>query len=247
MKERTVGRDGFARLVCGDAVDVMRHLEAVDHVIADPPYEEEAHGAGRRVLASSRQIIAEPLDFAPMTSELRRAASAQMVRVSNGWVLAFCQVEAISLWRTDFVEAGGSWRRAMIWVKPDGAPQLSGDRPAQGCEGIACAWAGDGRSVWNGGGRSGVLTFNKHDSGQGHGGRRNPHPTTKPNRLMRAIVELFTQPGDTVLDPFMGSGSTGVACLQLGRRFMGIEQRPDYFELAARRIGHAHEQLELAL
>jgi site-specific DNA-methyltransferase (adenine-specific) len=55
----------------------------------------------------------------------------------------------------------------------------------------------------------------------------------------------FTEPGETVLDPFMGSGTTGVACARLGCKFIGIEKRPDYFEIACRRIAETFAQAEL--
>ncbi|MFA5706558.1 MAG: site-specific DNA-methyltransferase [Candidatus Neomarinimicrobiota bacterium] len=66
---------------------------------------------------------------------------------------------------------------------------------------------------------------------------QNHHPTVKPIALMRYLVRLTrTPPGGVVLDPFMGSGTTGVACVLEGREFIGIEQDPDYFEIAKRRI-----------
>ena len=65
------------------------------------------------------------------------------------------------------------------------------------------------------------------------------HPTEKPVQLMRAIIE-WTR--GTVVDPFMGSGSTGVACVQLNRPFIGIEVDPTHFETARRRITEAHRQ-----
>jgi site-specific DNA-methyltransferase (adenine-specific) len=62
------------------------------------------------------------------------------------------------------------------------------------------------------------------------------HPNEKPLALMERIVGVHTRHGDTVLDPFMGSGTTGVACVQLGRKFIGIELEPRYFDIACRRI-----------
>lgn len=62
------------------------------------------------------------------------------------------------------------------------------------------------------------------------------HPTRKPVRLLRYIVELYTQPGETVLDPFAGTGTTAVACLQLGRHCISIEQNPEYAKIARERI-----------
>lgn len=68
------------------------------------------------------------------------------------------------------------------------------------------------------------------------------HPTPKPLDLMLYLVEKATMPGATVLDPFMGSGTTGVACVQTGRRFIGIEIDPGYFEIAVKRIEAAQLQ-----
>jgi site-specific DNA-methyltransferase (adenine-specific) len=74
----------------------------------------------------------------------------------------------------------------------------------------------------------------------GHGIKR-VHPTQKPVELMRRIIEDFTKPGDTVLDPFMGSGTTGVACVRAGRNFIGIEIDGGYAEIARKRIAEAVE------
>ena len=63
------------------------------------------------------------------------------------------------------------------------------------------------------------------------------HPTQKPVELMSYFIKALTNPGDLVLDPFMGSGSTGVSALELGRRFIGIELNEEYFDIAAKRMG----------
>ncbi len=80
---------------------------------------------------------------------------------------------------------------------------------------------------------------------------RNTHPTVKPTALMRYLCRLVTPPGGVVLDPFMGSGSTGKAAVMEGFDFMGIEVEPEYYALAEARIAHAQEQhtpqLEFAL
>lgn len=71
------------------------------------------------------------------------------------------------------------------------------------------------------------------------------HPTQKPIALMKWIIEKYTKPGDTILDPFMGSGTTGVACVQTGRDFIGVEIDPTYFAIAERRIAEAQLQPRL--
>jgi site-specific DNA-methyltransferase (adenine-specific) len=68
------------------------------------------------------------------------------------------------------------------------------------------------------------------------------HPTQKPIEVMKWVVELATNPGDTILDPFMGSGTTGVACHLTGRNFIGIEIDPTYFDIAVKRIQDAQRQ-----
>jgi len=62
------------------------------------------------------------------------------------------------------------------------------------------------------------------------------HPTQKPIRLLKYLINMFTRDNGTVLDPFMGSGSTGVACKQMNRDFIGIEKEKEYFEIAKARI-----------
>jgi site-specific DNA-methyltransferase (adenine-specific) len=72
-------------------------------------------------------------------------------------------------------------------------------------------------------------------------GQLRHHLTQKPLKLMEQLLQI-TRPGDTVLDPFMGSGTTGVACINQGRRFIGIEKSPEYFDIACKRIEEAARQ-----
>lgn len=71
------------------------------------------------------------------------------------------------------------------------------------------------------------------------------HPTQKPVPLLEYLVKTYTNPGDVVLDPTMGSGSTGVACANTGRRFIGMELDAGYFAIAQQRIAEAQEQIRL--
>ena len=73
------------------------------------------------------------------------------------------------------------------------------------------------------------------------------HPTEKPVALFSWILNRFTKEGDTILDPFMGSGTTGVACVQTGRNFIGIEINKDYYDIAEKRITEAQQQLRLGI
>lgn len=82
------------------------------------------------------------------------------------------------------------------------------------------------------------------DGGRGGGTRANIHPTVKPVDLMRWLCRLVTPPGGVVLDPFMGSGSTGIGALREGFRFVGIEQSQEYFDIACARIAEAQRVIE---
>src|SRR5213075_2182123 len=112
------------------------------------------------------------------------------------------------------------------------------DRPGIGYESIVACHA-PGRSMWNGGGSHGVFIVNKG------GDPRTGHQTQKPLALMGLLVRLFSEHGELILDPFVGSGSTGVAALRQGRRFVGWEMNPDYAEVARIRLCTAREQLAL--
>tara|TARA_R100000306_G_C4381657_1_gene145189 strand:- start:2074 stop:2805 length:732 start_codon:yes stop_codon:yes gene_type:complete len=235
---------GNATLYQGDCRDVLPTLQKVDAVIMDPPYEKEAHAKGRRLLGAQkngkRTVEYGELDFDPMTEELRTSVSASAGGLCNGWMLVFCQAEAVSKWRSAHELAGGKYKRACVWIKPDGPPQFTGDRPGMGYETIVASWFGAGRSKWNGGGRHGVFTHPQRDN-------NNPkvHMTQKPIRLMNELVYLFSNPFSTILDPVMGSATTGVAALNLNRKFIGIEIDPAKFDIACERIENALRQERL--
>lgn len=231
---------GDCRLLLGDCLEILPTLGRVDAVVTDPPFEKEAHTAVRRTQKSIRADIPAELGFAAITEETRLAIPAWASTHCSGWMLAFCQVEAVSAWRDAMEAAGLKYKRGMAWVKPDSSPQFNGQMPAQGYECIASAWCGSGHSVWNGGGRRGVFTHltNQPD-------RDGRHPTEKPIPLMRELIGLFSNAGDIVLDPFMGSGTTGIACLKLGRAFIGIEKDETHFETACERVRDAYSRPDM--
>lgn len=98
-------------------------------------------------------------------------------------------------------------------------------------QGGAIRWAADNRAVPN------IVSMMPP--------RERCHPNEKPVQLMQWCVETLSRAGDSILDPFMGSGTTGVACARLGRRFIGIEIDPGYFDIACRRIEAAQKQADL--
>ena len=227
---------GRAQLYLGDCREVLAQLEAADHVISDPPYEavmQNKWGVLSKQAPSSH-VRHEEIGFEAI-DHMREEVTRLLVSRCEGWAVLFCMAEGVRAWRDEIEAAGAKYKRAMVWIKPDAMPQFNGQGPSVGHEMMVSAWCGKGHSSWNGGGRPGVFTYNKNTQGA-------VHPTQKPLPLMKALVSLFSNEGQTVLDPFMGSGTTGVACVELGRNFVGIEQNSQHFDAACKRIEDAQRQ-----
>jgi site-specific DNA-methyltransferase (adenine-specific) len=226
-------RNGI-QLFHGDCLDVMGKMsEKVDSVITDPPFEPWAH-------EKQTNFRKGALDFESITEELRTYSAKEFARLAKRWCLVFCQVEASVKWTEVLTEAGMAYRRTCIWVKPDGMPQFTGDRPGMGYEAFVACHA-LGASTWNGGGRSGVFTHVKHVPEH----EKTGHRTQKPVALMSELVKLFTDPGETILDAFAGSGSTLVAAYRLERKAIGIELDESYCEAIAKRLEREMSQLRM--
>lgn len=223
----------------GDCLDPVSGLaslpdRSVDHVITDPPYEAEAHTKGKRQGPTSdghRRVVDESFSFVAITDSQRAALGVQFGRLCRGRVVVFCQVEAVSAWRSALEAGGLIYRRTIPWVKPDAMPSLHGRWPGQAFEAIVLAQA-KGSDRCPIGGKARYYEYTRKVMARGE----RPHPTVKPTALMVNILEDFTREGDLVLDPFAGSGSTGVACAQLGRHFIGWELSSEYHAIATRRL-----------
>lgn len=239
----------------GDCLDPVTGLaslpdKSVDHVITDPPYDEHTHKAGRRGETTfsgdagnggASLSRARALGFDALKPEQMIELGAQFARISKRWIAVFCSIEMIGDsakdngcgWRASLERSGLQYIRTAAWHKLGSTPQFTGDRPAQAIEAVVLAHP-RGRKRWNGGGKHGFYEFpivlNR--------GSATPrlHTTQKPLELMLSIVEDFTDPGDVVLDPFSGSGTTGLACRILGRDFIGWERDVSYHGIATRRM-----------
>lgn len=200
-------------------------VEACDHVISDPPYDAKTHEGIRRIqtIDGTSTVIACDVSFSTLNPN---EIAASLLSIASRWVLCFCSAEMLG----DYKRASGDgWVRAGFWRKTNAQPQLSGDRPAVPGEAIAIMHRA-GAKRWNGGGRPAWWA---------HGLCQEPdrfHETQKPLALMRELVGDFTDFGDLVWDPYAGSATTGVACLQLGRRFVGHEMQEHYFDAACERL-----------
>lgn len=217
-------------LYLGDCREIIPSLEPVEHIFTDPPYEQISQDRIGGIKRNDGGRVTERLSFSGI--DLIRDDVCRLSKsVCSGWAIFFCTGEGIAPWRDSIESAGIKYKAPMVWVKPDAMPKFNGQGPALGFEAIALGWCGPGHSSWNGGGKRGVFTHCVNGPS-----RHGAHPTEKPVALMSEIVSLFSSQGDTILDPFMGSGTTGVAAVKAGRRFIGVESDPKFFEIACHRI-----------
>ena len=207
---------GAATLYLGDCREILPTLPKVDSVITDPPYGiGEASGKN-----ATRGNLAVAKDFGN--------DSWDDAPISDELILA---VREAGKWACIF---GGNYyslppaRCWLVWDKENGSNDFAD------CE---LAWTNFPKAVrrirymWNG-----MIRAN--------GEMRGDHPTQKPVGVMAWAIN-HAPAAQSVLDPFMGSGTTGVACANLGREFIGIEREPKYFDIACRRIGDAQRQQRL--
>lgn len=213
------------------------------HLITDAPYEQISHDATGSIRRNDGVIAPERLCFDGI-DDLRDDLLIRAKIKCSGWFISFCTTEGVAIWRDAIEKHNLKYKTPMIWVKPDAMPKFNGQGPSHGHECIVSAWCGTGYSRWNGGGRRGTFTHNCNWPARtpSHSGG---HQTEKPLSLMMELVDLFSNPREIVCDPFMGTGTTGEACVRLGRKFIGIEKDPKWFTYACRRIENALKQGDL--
>ena len=220
---------GKATLYRGDCMEVLPTLRA-DAVITDPPYSANTHKMAKTNRGAGHGVGL--ITFAALTGDEFDSVMSACLNASDGWVVATCDYKHAAR----FYESP-AFVRLGAWVKPNPMPQISADRPGQGFETVLVLHSGRTPKRWNRGGGAGVWTFPVHSDAL--------VPTQKPIGLACSFVSDFTQPGQTVIDPFLGSGTTGVACAQLGRKFIGIEASQQHFDIACRRIEQAQQQAQI--
>lgn len=223
----------------GDAYKVINQLLAsgiqVDHIITDPPYnisKDNNFGTMRSKRTGVDFGIWDRGEFdlfswIPMYSKILN---------KNGSMIIFCSYRflsnIISVLEND---AGMDVKDVLVWQKKNPMPRNTTRRYVQDME--FAIWAVKKNSKW---------VFNKPDdtpylralftTALVSGNERLGHPTQKSLLLMKKLVEIHTNEGQVILDPFMGSGSTGEASLLLNRKFIGIEMNENYFTISKKRL-----------
>lgn len=214
-------RIGGQRLLLGDCLEVMPTLGWFDAVVTDPPYGiGAANGAAAGGTDASGRYKRKPRQYSGTWDDARASNDA------IGMALKDAQNHIIwgGNFFTDILPVGGRW---LIWDKLNSMPTYS-----------------DAELAWTSIKGASVKKFTRCASGLSSNRDGRCHPTQKPVGLMEWCLG-FLPDAQTILDPFMGSGTTLVACQKLGRAGTGIEIDPDYFEIACRRVEEAARQPDL--
>ena len=227
-------------LYCGDCLEVMKSIpdKSVDAVITDPPYGVEVSSINKGGEGGK---------------QAKRRARLDCYDDSNKYNQYIVKEFLPSVSRlTDCVAVCAGIKTLMNYPQPEWILAWVYERKTSFCP--------YGFNQW-----TPILCYGKDPFQQKRNGRaplavlpdvifenatapENGHPTPKPLDFMKkAVLRFSTSEGDTILDPFMGSGTTGVACVQTGRNFIGIEIDPGYFAIAEKRIKDAQAQMRLPL
>lgn len=228
---------GNATLYHGDCLEIMPLLPPVDAVVTDPPYKVTSGGFGQLEGGFSGWI---------KDSYDNKGAIVQCDIDWNDWLPkiyailknpAHCYVFSndrnLTIARTAAEATGFQFHRLLVWDKKTALPNRW---YIQNCEFILFLRKGKAFEI-NDCGSLALQSIIQRDTSK--------HPTEKPVELCSLYIRNSTQPNELVLDPFMGSGTTGVACAKLGRKFIGIEIDENYFNIACKRIEEAYQQPDL--
>lgn len=230
---------GNATLYLGDCLEVMKGLGPVDLVCTDPPYKvskggfasnlqlEGGFGGWMKEYGNQGEIVLCDIEFSDWMPAVFAAlpARAQAYFMTNGKNLKAMQQAA--------EDAGFRLHTILVWDKRAALPNKYYQNIT---EFGLFMFKGNARTINDPRSKNLISIFQRDET---------PHPTEKPVSLMRYWIENSSGRGDLILDPFMGSGTTGVAAVMAGRRFIGIEQKPEYFELACKRLEDAQRQADM--
>ena len=232
------------KIYCMDALEFLKTIpdNSVDLVVTDPPYNVSQ----KQDLKINGRIIKKNFgdwDFgfnpAPILAELRR------VLKPTGQIYVFCGTEQIPIYMQEFIE---KWyfRNLLVWYKTNPPPRLSKTNYVFANEYIVYAIKEKGKpslSTFNF--SSQTTMHNTFISGSLQGKERLKaengtaiHPTQKPLAILKKLISTSSKEGDIILDPFMGIGSTAVACKELKRKYIGCELNSKYVAWASKRINN---------
>lgn len=222
------------KLLQGDCLELMKDIPdgSVDMVLTDPPYMINTKSTGAGKLNPWADYCNASFWYAEWMRQAKRISK------NTGCLWSFLNWRSFVTFQKAACDIGWPMESVLVWDKcwigPGGAKGL---RPSYE---LVALWAMPDFKIENRG-LYDIQRF-KWSSKKPHG-----HPAEKPVDLMKWVIEQSTRPGDTICDLFMGSGTTGEACMLTGRSFIGMELDPSYFETACKRIGEAQKQIKLVM
>lgn len=222
---KRIERIGDALLILGDCREIAPKLPRPDAIVSDPPYGMAHDTDSTRFTGGAIKRGAGREDWGGIVADAEPFDPAQ-------WLQA---APRVVLWGSNHYAQRLPVGRTLVWLKKH--PDLYGTFLSD----AEIGWCSDGH---------GVMAFYKQFPPPSRMAESNgtvAHPTQKPLDLMAWCIEAHAklQPGALCLDPYMGSGTTGVACIRRGVRFVGIEIEPRYFDVACKRIAEAARQPSL--
>jgi DNA modification methylase len=224
---------GRATLYLGRCEDILPMLGVFDHVITDPPYSERTHARHDENARTRRDNAdARALGYSALSEADVGALAALLGAHSAGWVAWLTDSELAPHIRKAFDALGRTTFPPLPYYHSGRSVRLAGDGPCSWTDWIVVART-KGLKTW-GTLRGAYIANEGWNDKERMGG--------KPTRLMRLMVTDYSRKGETVCDPFMGAGTTGVACMLEGRNFVGVEVDEAAFDVACKRIEDAQRQ-----
>ncbi len=239
----------------GDCLDVMKYIpdESIDLVLTDPPYnirwkqQMELHGR-KPFYHNFGELKGEDGWDKQGLKTLYKNLFPELDRIlkENGSALIFTSQEGIGYMTDEARKNNLDMKATIFWKKTNPMPQIRKKNYVSAVECIVWIFRRNPKKV------SYTINFRTQKEMQNWfeypicaGKERTKHPTQKPLKLIKDLIENHSNRGDIILDPFVGSGTTAVACLELERNFIGIEINKEYVEIANKRLKPYLEQSKL--
>ena len=208
---------------------------SVDLILTDPPYNLSGYSTGNMKFDWRKEINNDVADWD--RQDFRPAdwlMEFQRILKPSGNIFAFTSYNLLGKWHEAFDPVFDTFQ-FMVWHKTNPMPKLRRAGFLNSCELIVCLW--NKGHTWNFSTQKEMHNFMESSICMGRERLKDPpHPTQKPVKILKHIIDIASNAGDVVFDPFMGVGSTGVAALETGRKFIGVEIDKRYFNGAATRL-----------
>lgn len=230
-------------LIHGDCTQKLKDIpdRSVKLILCDPPYNLAKYSTGNMIFEWRNAINN---DVAPW--DLKELAPADFidtfkrVLAPTGNIFIFTSYNMLGKWHEAFDKEYDTFQ-FMVWHKTNPIPNIRRSSFLNSCELIVCMW--NKGHTWNFSKQSSMHNFIENPICMGKERLKAPkHPTQKPVAVLKQIIEVASNEQDIVLDLFMGVASTGVAAVELNRRFIGIEIDDNYFNASEKRMSEANNR-----